>query len=94
MNESNLYGHHYGDGDYKFVLNFWVEDLKREYRRLKEENIGIMTEIRKVNEGYFYFHIFDPDNNVCEITGGVKEEARRKMLKIFPDLKRWQAKTI
>ena len=50
MNESNLHGHHYGDGDYKFVLNFWVEDLKREYRRLKEENIGMMTEIRKVNQ--------------------------------------------
>lgn len=74
MNESNLCGHHYVDGDYKFVLNFWVEDLKREYNRLKEQNIGIMTEIKKVNEGYFYFHIFDPDNNVCEITGGFKEE--------------------
>lgn len=70
MNELNLEGHHYVDGDYKFVLNFWVEDLEKEYNRLAELNIGEMTEIRKVNEGYYYFHIFDPDHNVCEITGG------------------------
>ncbi len=74
MNENNLVGHHYVDGDYKFVLNFWVEDLEREYVRLKELNIGNMTEIRKVNEGYFYFHIFDPDNNVCEVTGTYQEK--------------------
>ncbi len=74
MNESNLTGHHYVDGDYKFVLNFWVEDLEREYVRLKEQNIGRMTEIKKVNEGYYYFHIFDPDNNVCEVTGGYNEK--------------------
>lgn len=73
MNESNLPGHHYVDGDYKFVLNFWVENLKREYGRLKELNIGQMTEIVKVHEGYYYFHIYDPDNNVCEITGGFQD---------------------
>ncbi len=77
MNENNLVGHHYEDGDYKFVLNFWVEDLRREYHRLKELKIGKMTEIRKVHERYFYFHIFDPDNNVCEVTGGYKEEDER-----------------
>lgn len=70
MNESNLPRHHYVDGDYKFVLNFWVEDLRKEYNRLEQLNIGKMTEIRKVNEGYYYFHILDPDHNVCEITGG------------------------
>ena len=70
MNESNLIGHHYDEGDYKFVLNFWVEDLAREYNRLKELGIGEMTEIRNVHEGYYYFHIFDPDHNVCEVTGG------------------------
>lgn len=69
MNESNLNGHHYSDGDYKFVLNFWVDDLKKEYDRLKQSGIGEMTEIKKVNEGYYYFHIIDPDNNVCEVTG-------------------------
>lgn len=73
MNENNLPGHHYEDGDYKFVLNFWAEDLEREYFRLKDLNIGKMTEIKKVHEGYYYFNIFDPDNNVCEITGGYKE---------------------
>ncbi len=70
MNEDSLQGHHYVDGDYKFVLNFWVEDLVKEYNRLKILNIGEMTEIEKVNEGYYYFHVIDPDNNVCEITGG------------------------
>lgn len=70
MNEANLPGHHYVDGDYKFVLNFWVEDLRRGYNELKELNIGPMTEIKKVHEGYYCFHIYDPDKNVCEITGG------------------------
>lgn len=74
MNENNLSGHHYEDGDYKFVLNFWVEDLAREYNRLKGLNIGKMKEIEKVHEGYYYFNIYDPDNNVCEITGGYKEK--------------------
>lgn len=70
MNEDSLQGHHYVDGDYKFVLNFWVEDLAKEYNRLRILNIGKMTEIEKVNEGYYYFNVIDPDNNVCEITGG------------------------
>ena len=70
MNEDNLQGHHYVDGDHKFVLNVWVEDLEKEYNRLKVLNIGAMTEIEKVNEGYYYFNVIDPDNNVCEITGG------------------------
>ena len=70
MNEDNLQGHHYVDGDHKFVLNFWVEYLEKEYNRLKVLNIGAMTEIEKVNEGYYYFNVIDPDNNVCEITGG------------------------
>ncbi len=73
MNEENLPGHHYGEGDHKFVLNFWVEDLRREYQRLRELGIGRMTEITKVHEGYYYFDIYDPDQNVCEITGGYGE---------------------
>ena len=73
MNEENLIGHHYADGDYKFVLNFWVEDLRREYKRLKELSIGPMTGIEKVHEGYYYFNIYDPDKNVCEITGGYQD---------------------
>lgn len=73
MNETNLPGHHYGEGDHKFVLNFWVEDLRREYERLRELGIGRMTQIEKVHEGYYYFNIYDPDQNVCEITGGYEE---------------------
>ncbi len=69
MNESNIENHHYSVGDYKFVLNFWVEDLQREYERLKNLNIGKMTNIIKVHDGYYYFHIFDVDENVVEITG-------------------------
>ncbi len=73
MNESNLDDHHYNDGDYKFVLNFWVDDLVREFERLKALNIGKMTNIIKVHDGYYYFHIFDADNNVVEITGGFQQ---------------------
>lgn len=73
MNESNIEKHHYSDGDYKFVLNFWVEDLQREYERLKSLNIGKMTNIIKVHDGYYYFHILDADDNVIEITGEFKE---------------------
>lgn len=73
MNENNLPGHHYVEGDHKFVLNFWVEDLKREYNRLRELGIGDMTGIEKVHEGYYHFDIYDPDRNVCEITGGYEE---------------------
>ena len=83
MNEANLHGHHYTDGDYKFVLNFWVEDLKKEYDRLKKSDIGRMTEIIKVHEGYYYFHIIDPDNNVCEITGGYKLKEEEKFESSF-----------
>ena len=72
MNEDSLPGHQYVDGDNKFVLNFGVEDLQKEYDRLTQLGIGNMTEIEKVNEGYFYFNVYDPDNNVCEITGGYK----------------------
>lgn len=74
MNENNLTGHHYEDGDHKFVLNFWVEDLLREYHRLTDLGIGEMTGIEKVHEGYYYFNIYDPDRNVCEITGGYEEK--------------------
>lgn len=74
MNESNIKGHHYENGDYKFVFNFWVEDLEREFERIKNLNIGEMTDIIKVHDGYYYFHIFDVDDNVVEITGKLKED--------------------
>ena len=57
------------------MLNFWVEDLRREYQRLRELGIGRMTEIEKVHKGYYYFDIYDPDQNVCEITGGYEVQS-------------------
>lgn len=71
MNEDNIKGHCTDlNSPYKFVQNYWVEDLAAEYRRLKKLNIGEMTEITEAYPTYKYFHLFDPDNNVIEITGG------------------------
>jgi transcriptional regulator with XRE-family HTH domain len=73
MNESNLKGHDYsGSGDHKFALNFWVHDLQAEYKRIKNLDIGKFTEIRQVHTNYHYFNLYDPDNNVIEITGNYK----------------------
>lgn len=71
MNEANLPGHDYrGNGDYKFVLNFWVNDLSIEYERLQDLAIGKMTEIKQASPAYYYFHLHDPDGNIIEVTGG------------------------
>ena len=71
MNESNLYGHCTDpDSPYKFVQNYWVEDLLAEYERVKALGIGPVTEIREAYPTYHYFHLTDPDNNIIEITGG------------------------
>jgi lactoylglutathione lyase len=53
------------------VFNFEVEDLKKEYERLKAINIGEVSELMYVNVHmpYWYFNIFDPDGNTLEITG-------------------------
>lgn len=71
MNEAYLPGHDYsGEGDHKFALNFWIEELASEHMRVKSLNIGAVTEIRHAHTTYYYFHVLDPDNNVIEITGG------------------------
>ncbi len=71
MNESNLIGHCTDlNSPYKFVQNYWVEDLLTEYERVKELNIGQVTEIREAYPTYNYFHLTDPDNNIIEVTGG------------------------
>lgn len=51
--------------------NIVVDDLKREYQRLKNLNIGDVSELMYVNihMPYWYFNIIDPDGNVLEITG-------------------------
>ncbi len=53
------------------VFNFEVQDLKNEYLRLKELQIGKISELMSVNiyMPYWYFNIYDPDGNVLEITG-------------------------
>lgn len=71
MNESNIIGHCTDpESPYKFVQNYWVEDLLTEYERVKALNIGNVTEIREANPAYHYFHLTDPDNNIIEVTGG------------------------
>ena len=60
------------DNTHKFVLNFWVEDLKIEYERIR--NLGLsnkLTPLKYVNNvvPYYYFQLDDPDGNVIEITG-------------------------
>ncbi len=70
MNESNLIGHCTDlNSPYKFVQNYWVEDLLTEYERVKKLNIGKVTEIREAYPTYNYFHLTDPDNNIIEVTG-------------------------
>jgi lactoylglutathione lyase len=77
MNEANLRGHDYsGSGDHKFVLNFWVDDLNKEYNRVKRLKIGNTTGIKKMHINYHFFNVYDPDNNVIEITGGYKDGIR------------------
>ena len=53
------------------ILNFEVDDLKEEYKRIKDLAIGDVSEILYVNVHlpYYYFNVIDPDGNVLEITG-------------------------
>ncbi len=71
MNENNLIGHCTDlSSPYKFVQNYWVEDLLTEYERVKKLDIGEMTDILEAYPTYNYFHLIDPDRNVIEVTGG------------------------
>lgn len=57
---------------HKFVLNFWDEDLRKEYERVKSLNISDnLTKIKYVCNvsPYYYFQLTDPDDNVIEVTG-------------------------
>ena len=56
----------------KVVLNFWDEDLQKEYERVKE--LGISEHLTKIKYvcnvfPYYYFQLTDPDGNVIEVTG-------------------------
>lgn len=71
MNEDNIEGHHTrSDSPYKFVQDYWVEDLLAEHKRIIALNIGEVTDIIEAYPTYHYFHLTDPDNNIIEITGG------------------------
>lgn len=62
---------------HKFVLNFWVEDLRKEHERIKSLNISEkVTNIKYVCNvcPYYYFQMTDPDDNVIEITGDYTPE--------------------
>jgi len=57
---------------HKFVLNFWDENLRKEYERVKGLNIAKkLTKIKYVYNvsPYYYFQLTDPDDNVIEVTG-------------------------
>ena len=51
------------------TLNFYTDNLKDDYERIKKLNICNVSEVMYVNivEPYYYFNIFDPDGNVLEI---------------------------
>lgn len=56
----------------KVVLNFWDEDLQKEYKRIKE--LKITEKLSKIKyicnvSPYYYFQLTDPDGNVIEVTG-------------------------
>lgn len=58
------------------VFNFVVEDLRKEYERLKAANIGAVSNFMYVNvhAPYWYFNIVDPDGNTVEITGAYEQK--------------------
>lgn len=61
----------------KVFINLVVDDLNKEYNRIKKLKIGSqMTEIRYINvfSPYWYFTFMDPDGNPIEITGNYNEE--------------------
>lgn len=63
---------------HKFVLNFWDEDLRSEYKRIKSLNISeTITTIKYVCNvsPYYYFQLTDPDGNVIEVTGDYTPKA-------------------
>jgi lactoylglutathione lyase len=57
---------------HKYVLNFWDENLRAEYERVKGLNISKnITKIKYVYNvsPYYYFQLTDPDDNIIEVTG-------------------------
>ena len=68
----DLHGIAHAPNTHKFVLNFWDEDLRSEYERIKKLNISKnLTGVKYVCNvsPYYYFQLTDPDDNVIEVTG-------------------------
>ncbi|MCM1171515.1 MAG: VOC family protein [Clostridium sp.] len=53
------------------ILNFYSDDLKNDYERIKALKICEVSDIMYVNitEPYYYFNIYDPEGNTIEICG-------------------------
>ena len=51
------------------TFNFYTENLKDEYERIKKLKICDVSEVMYVNivEPYYYFNVSDPDGNLMEI---------------------------
>lgn len=51
------------------TFNFYIENLKDEYERIKKLKICDVSEVMYVNivEPYYYFNVSDPDGNLLEI---------------------------
>lgn len=58
------------------TFNFYTDNLKEEYIRIKKLKIGEVSKIMYVNivEPYYYFTISDPDGNILEICSETYEE--------------------
>ncbi|MDR1821817.1 MAG: VOC family protein [Oscillospiraceae bacterium] len=63
---------------HKLVLNFWVEDLRREYERIRAiditENLSKIKYVYNVSP-YYFFNLTDPDGNIIEVTGEYSPQA-------------------
>lgn len=69
------------------VHNFWIEDLNKEYERIRNLNIGDMSEILYVNisSTYYFFIVKDPDGNTIEITGAYRTHKKAADILIKAD---------
>lgn len=68
----DLQGKTLAPNTHKFVLNFWDEDLRMEYERIKDlhftDNLSKIKYVCNVSP-YYFFHLTDPDGNIIEVTG-------------------------
>lgn len=58
------------------TLNFYSNNLKSDYERIKALKICEISDIMYVNitEPYYYFNIYDPEGNAIEICGDKFDE--------------------